>query len=295
MTNAKTIDIEDIAESFAAAAEDICPTTKVNTLVRPQRLDDALRELVARVPEGAAVLDAIRDGLNGEGVVLLRNVPVASDTLLVLLGAAAGPAVTGEVNGENLVDHLTPAVTDERKLRAQNQRSEMLLHTDASAQQLPPDFVGLACVANEGRGGRSVLLDVDDAVAALTAARDEESLENLQKPYPFVHPQHQHKPPVLAPVLSGRADDGFRVRYRRENLETGIALAGRSVTAEQRAGLDTLAQCFDSGIATIELRLEAGDYLLIDNARYLHGRTEIEPGAHRMLKRTYFGTGKLAR
>ncbi|MGW3956174.1 TauD/TfdA family dioxygenase [Streptomyces sp. NPDC004752] len=289
----KAIDIKDIAESLAAVAEDICPSAEVNTLVRPPVQGDALSRLVARVPEGAGVLDAVRAGLTDEGAVLLRNVPVASDTLLVLLGAAAAPAVTSGVYGDNLVDHLTPVAADEEKLRAQNQRSEMLLHTDASAQQCPPDFVGLACVANEGQGGRSVLLHVDDAVAALSGAGDEDSLKNLQERYPFVHPQHQDKAPVLAPVLS-RADDGFRVRYRKQNLEAGVLLAGQSVTSAQRAGLATLTKYFESGVATVELRLDAGDYLLFDNTLYLHGRTEIEPGAHRLLKRTYFHKGEAA-
>jgi gamma-butyrobetaine dioxygenase len=294
MTDPRTIDIEDIAKSLAAAAEDICPSQKAHTLVRPALQGDALRRLVARVPEAAVVLDAIRAGLADEGAVLLRDVPVASDTLLVLLGTAAASAITSEVNSDNLVDHVTPAATDRDTLCAQNLRSEMLLHTDASAHRLPPDFVGLACAANEGHGGGSLLLDIDDAVAVLSAAGEEDSIEDLQEPYPFVHPQHQHKPPVLAPVLSRRADEGFRVRYRKENLETGVRLAGQSVTAGQRAGLGTLAKCFESGITTIERRLETGDYLLFDNTRYLHGRTEIQPGAHRLLKRTYSRTGETA-
>lgn len=178
------------------------------------------------------------------------------------------------------------AASGDDKLRAQNQRSEMLLHTDASAHQLPPDFLGLACVANEGHGGRSVLLDIGDAVALLSA--DEDTLDSLQKPFPFIHPQHRDKPPVQAPVLTRRDADGFRVRYRKENLSTGLSLAGHDIADDQRHGLDALARCLESGVSTIELRLRPDDYLLFDNTRYLHGRTEIEPGAHRLLKRTYF-------
>lgn len=292
MTTPKTIDIKELAEPLAAAAGDIRPSAEVNALADRSTQREGLRQLEARVPEGAGLFDAIRTTLTGAGVVVLRNVPVDSDTLLVLLGAAAVPAVTSEVTGASLVDHITPAATGAVRAREQNQRSDMLLHTDASAQQLPPDFVGLACVTNEGHGGRSILLDIDDAVAALDNDDETKSLQALQEPYPFIHPQHVHKPPVFAPVISRHTDDRYRVRYRKENLETGIARASRSVTTQQRDGLDTLAQCFESGLSSIELRLDAGDYLIFDNARYLHGRTEIEPGARRFLKRTYFGASE---
>ncbi|MFB1298484.1 TauD/TfdA family dioxygenase [Mycobacterium sp. pW049] len=286
MTAPISIDIGDGAHQFAEVAERICPSSEVNALRRPAAQHVAVRRLAAEVPQARDVIKAMRTDLTETGAVVLRNAPVCCDTLLVLLGAAVAPAITSEVYPD-LVDQVTPNVTGEEQQRAQNQRSEMLLHTDASAQQSPPDILGLACVANEGHGGASLLLAIDDAVDTMKAA--DQVLEQLRAPFPFVHPQHQDKPAVLAPVVTRRTSGGgYRIRYRKENLQTGLSLAGDHITADQRTALDTLADCLESGTRTMRFRLSPDDYLLFDNTRYLHGRTEIEHGARRLVKRTYF-------
>ncbi|MGW4125375.1 TauD/TfdA family dioxygenase [Nocardia sp. NPDC004711] len=250
---------------------------------------DVMHRFTRLVPGISIMLTRIRNALADDGLLLLRNIPANDDTLLVLLGAAAAPPATCDANGSRLVDHLTPVATGEARHKAQNQRSEMLLHTDASAQHEPPDIVGLACAANDGEGGGSVLVAIDDIVERMRQHGEESGIRLLHNDFPYIHPQRTDRPATLAPVLRDLGSGHLHVRYRKENLETGKSLAPDAVTDEAWAALDLFAHFLeDDTRPQTTLRLHRGDYLLFDNRRYLHGRGAIDPTAYRLLKRTYF-------
>ncbi|MER6526100.1 TauD/TfdA family dioxygenase [Streptomyces sp. NPDC001508] len=289
MPHPPILDLENCASALADATDRARAGRPLDDLADSGIQLEAVHRLNQLVPGATTTLNQIPTALAQHGLLLLRNVPAADDTLLILLGAVAAPATTCEANGPRLVDHLSPAVSGEERHRAQNQRSEMLLHTDASAQQAPPDIVGLACVANEGNGGGSVLVAVDDIVKRMCQDGQKRTIGLLQNDFPYIHPQRTERPATLAPVLRDLGDGHFHVRYRKENLETGKALCPDALTEDTWAAAKLFARYLEADSRPqTTLRLQRGDYLLFDNRRYLHGRAAIDPAAYRLLKRTYF-------
>lgn len=283
MTSPALIDITHLTGELSAAATATGPFDGLRTTLGQKEATERLRSSSAAADD---LLAAVEEAIDTTGAVIVSGTPVDNDIALVLIGSSVGEVVPCEGTGGVLVDHLTPDAAGAARQRAQNQRSEMGMHSDASSDPEPADVLGLACLANEGTGGESLLLGAADVVRILEEEARLDLLAQLRDTrFPFVHPQRPDSAPTLAPILYSDGS-AYRIRFRQENLDAGFA-QGSGI--DPAAAEDTVAslRAVIERVPKTQFRLAEGHYLLFDNTRFLHGRTEIDPDARRMLKRTY--------
>ncbi|QNE35608.1 TauD/TfdA family dioxygenase [Leifsonia shinshuensis] len=146
-------------------------------------------------------------------------------------------------------------------------------HTDGPHRpDTAPEWFALLCVRQAKSGGGLILVLASQIIERLDAG----TAAVLQQPFLFDQ-REEGAAPVARPVLQQDADGEWRVNYLREYIELGHRHPdGTPLTSAQRDALDR----FDAVIAElveapdrIEIKLEPGQYALIDNRRLLHGRT----------------------
>jgi alpha-ketoglutarate-dependent taurine dioxygenase len=250
----------------------------------------AVRAELARRVEGlAGVLDEAASAVRHGRAVVLRGLPAESTAMVVAVTSAVGPVVATRPD-RPLIDDLAPKPGgDDGCIRLGDLRVALTPHTDNSTMTTPPEVLVLAFVYNSDPtgGGESTLTHIDDVAAALDGA-DVELLRD--KRYPSLNvPTDARLVPTVTSVLDRRADGCMTVRYRDEALTAGVASERAPVTPSP-AHVDALARFTervrDRNLQT-RVRLDTGCVLMIDNARFLHGRTEISPNVPRHLKRLY--------
>jgi alpha-ketoglutarate-dependent taurine dioxygenase len=146
-------------------------------------------------------------------------------------------------------------------------------HTDGSFEEPPPRYIALYVVREDRFGGGATLLLEVAAVLPHVSAGARQTLRSTR--FRFRVPAEFDKgvPYCDAPILFG---DGL-LRYRREIIDESDC--GRA----QVAALDEL----DAAIAATEparLSLPSGTLLLLDNARFLHARTEVRDPERHLLR-----------
>ncbi len=145
-------------------------------------------------------------------------------------------------------------------------------HTDSSFFADPHELVGFQMAIPDGAGGESFMVPVGDVVAHL----DAETISQLRAPrFPFAG--------VLRPILTGSEADPLLRYYRRQIDEE--AASGIPLSPDDVAALDAL----DAALARPDLqhrfRLAAGEFLLMNNLRVLHGRTGMDGASQRLMYR----------
>ncbi len=254
----------------------------------PARQDAVRTELADRVEGLATVLTQAASAVRDDQAVVLRGLPAESTAMVVAVASALGPVVPSRPD-RPLIDDIKPDPNANKSTRTGDLRVALAPHTDNSTMSTPPEVLVLAFVHNGtlDSGGESTLTHVDDVAAAL----DDTDVELLQEPrYPSLNvPTDAGRTPTLTSVLARRADGRLTVRYRDAALEAGIA-SGLAPETPSTAHVDALRR-FTATVCEparqTRVRLDTGDMLIIDNARFLHGRTEIEANAVRHLKRLY--------
>jgi lysine 2,3-aminomutase len=231
---------------------------------RGAALRSALPRLAARI--GAAM----RDGCS-EGLLRLIDLPdgVSPEALSLLLAGLLGEPVREHAQGpwikEIKVDeefvYSRPSARDAR---------EFFLHTDLSYSSSPPPFFLLHSLVNSpSNGGMTTLCPL----AGLLGRLSEEAVRQLALPQ-FLFPVPSYYPgdgPVTSAVLQTAPDGSRWIRFRRDGL--------RSTTW---AGMAAVGELLDAIVEqSLETHLESGSVLLIDNRRWLHGRTAFLPAAGR--------------
>lgn len=148
------------------------------------------------------------------------------------------------------------------------------LHTDGTDWPTPNDYTCLYCVRPDSHGGgQSRLLCVDSFIETLRGSPQRKLLEQLdEQPLPW----------KVAPSLGGEIHwapaISINARQMRWLRATNLIAAQETAEPLPSALLQLLAN-FEAAIeaASVQLRisLNAGDMLLVDNRRALHGRTAI--------------------
>lgn len=223
--------------------------------------------------------------LGRSGYAVLRGVPVDSDQVLLdLAGRLGEPTDVG--NAGTLIHEVAP-----RPLLEQTDLSSMRdpfpLHTDSTPLLEPHAYVLLACVeADASGGGESRVLHADDLVDALRTRFGDDVVDALSEPvYPFPFNDPSQGTGVRREAVLSFGPGGARVMYRADALELGAAADPDALSERHRSALDALREVVVDGGLGESFALAPGDVLVIDNARVLHGRTAIAPGARRVLRR----------
>lgn len=229
----------------------------------------------------------IDDDLVRRGAVVVSGAPVDDDAaLLALIGTLGEPSAVG--NGDGLIHEVRPRPLEERR-DLSSTAAEFPLHTDSTALRFPHHYVGLACAtATPAAGGESLVLHVEELVAALVERHGPEPVAALAEPvfpFPLNDPSEPGRRVQDVAVLSAGPGGRPWIRYRADALGVGLALRPEPLERRHRTALGALEETLgDSSLATRH-SLVPGEVLLLDNRRTLHGRTAIRPGAPRHLRR----------
>lgn len=169
----------------------------------------------------------------------------------------------------------------------------LALHTDLPNQELPPGFQFLHCVRNDAIGGGSIFLD-SFRIAERLRDEDPDSFALLSSiPIPYRFHDRQYDIRVDRPLI-GLDERGriFDVRFSAHlmdpfHMESRVMLdyyhAFRKFMAATRSAADT-----------ISFKLEAGEMVVFDNRRVLHGRAAFNPATgHRLLRGFYIDRGEI--
>lgn len=153
------------------------------------------------------------------------------------------------------------------------------LHTDQFFKSNPADIVAMLCSDSDGKGGDTLVSDVSTIVEAMPP----ELVEALSKPF-------VRAPFGFTAILRASDTNGWRVAYNRYEIEKFCHSLQHTYTPSERELFDS----FELFAARHSHRfsLRAGDCLLLDNRRVLHGRTEIAPESNRLVKRVRVRIGE---
>jgi L-asparagine oxygenase len=172
-----------------------------------------------------------------------------------------------EYNGE-IVTHVLPSRSSLDRVSSQGSRAILPYHTeDVHLSPLSPDYVALMCLRPDPeRSARTSLVHGDDIRRVLPSGVEETlrlplfrvrspvsfgDLRTCSQPMPVLHG------PSACPQIAAELTD----------------MAG--LTGPAQEALAVLSDVCQE--VAVDVTLESGDVLLIDNRRVLHGRTSFEP------------------
>jgi gamma-butyrobetaine dioxygenase len=150
------------------------------------------------------------------------------------------------------------------------------LHTDLANQEVPPGYQFLHCIANEAEGGGSVLCDGFAVVEDLRTADPESfaALSEIEIPFRF-HDRDcdiRGRFPVIVTARDGRVQE---IRFNAHLVD--IVDLGPAELARFYPGYRAFMRLLRDPANVRAFRLEAGEMLVFDNRRVLHGRQAFDP------------------
>lgn len=174
-----------------------------------------------------------------------------------------------------LVHYIEPA-TDMPSSRG-GQESERL-HTDTADWETPVEFISMLCVRADGSGGgRSRILDIDDARDEVRRRLGTEILELLET---------ERVPWRLADCRGGG------LKWRRVLTEKSICWRRYTIDLDRLSqrmlnALDAFEEVVSTTPRTIEFLMREGELLFSDNRRTIHARTPVAQSSDRLMIRSW--------
>jgi L-asparagine oxygenase len=184
------------------------------------------------------------------------------------------------IQNGNIVNEVIPLKENEEKPMSSGSANLFGFHTEDAFHECAGDYFGLMCLRNPTR--TPTLISWFDA-----SDLDENTKIILGEPRFIVGANIAHnvsKSIKRLPILFG----DFERPYFRINLNSD---AGLDADDEAQLALDELTNILNRN--AIQLSLEQGDCLYLDNFRAVHGRSSYKPnydGNDRWLKRLYISS-----
>ncbi len=152
------------------------------------------------------------------------------------------------------------------------------LHTDRAFSPAPPPVMGLLCETPAAWGGESLLVDARRLYLDLLSGFGPEGLTSLFEDfYSIRRAPHETRRPLFFFNGSGHTC----IAYRRDDDAVEVCYPPRF-----DAPVQWISDYLSNPRNQLRVKLQAGEILLVDNHRYLHGRTAFQ--AKRLLYRLYF-------
>ncbi|MET8573635.1 TauD/TfdA family dioxygenase [Streptomyces sp. NPDC005012] len=261
-----------MTDATAAALADFSATWPVEELRTDRSQQAALGRAREAIPGLGPLLDEAVTLLRASLAVVVEGFPLDAGALVI--SAAALGEVDPSYNGpkpDSLVHHVVDS-------EARPYRDPDPLHTDSPLLPLPHAYLGLLCVRPSPAGdGRTVLVTAAEVAAKIA---DRGHLRALQDPcYPFAVPSGSgsDEPSVTThPILTTTGGDAT-VRYCPVRVPAGVRRAGRALDDEHVSALRAFERVLEEQHLPVVFPLRAGELLLLDNRRLLHGRTDVGP------------------
>jgi len=167
------------------------------------------------------------------------------------------------------------------------------LHIDLTNQELPPGFQFLHAIANEAEGGGSTFAD-GMALCAALKNKDSEAHDILATtPLPMRFFDRETDIRGHYPVIGLNQDGSFReLRYNAHIADVPDLPCGQ-MQKFYLAYRKLMALTRDPTFV-LETKLSAGEMVVFDNRRVMHGRAEFDPSTgYRHLRGCYVDRGEM--
>lgn len=166
------------------------------------------------------------------------------------------------------------------------------LHTDLANQEVPPGYQFLHCIANEAVGGGSVFAD-GMTIAEDMRAKSPEAFELLSTTsIPFRFHDDEYDIRRRQNVITLAEDGEFSEICWNAHLAGVFDMPADELHAYYRAYREFMAATRDPAYR-IEFSLSAGEMVVFDNRRVLHGRAAFDPNTgYRFLHGCYVDRGE---
>ncbi|NOI80994.1 TauD/TfdA family dioxygenase [Vibrio tubiashii] len=220
----------------------------------------------------------IDDVLKDRGFILIKGLPVDRVCLnqcekeMLNVGFLFGAPVS-QSNKFDFIGHVTDKHSDisQPTQRGYESRAALPFHSDRC------DLLALLCIHPARHGGETRLVSAVSAFEQLQ--RSHPNLARLlTQPYPFDKRDDAQEGErgwtMLAPFSSSNGN--FVSRYVRRFIEGSQRFPDAPrLTADQRQAMNMLDRYLEQKGQSLDLSLETGDLLLMDNHRLLHARSEF--------------------
>ncbi|MCG7573026.1 TauD/TfdA family dioxygenase [Phaeobacter sp. CNT1-3] len=166
------------------------------------------------------------------------------------------------------------------------------LHTDLTNQELPPGFQFLHCLANEATGGGSLFSD-GFAVAEDLRAEDPEAFELLSTiSVPFRFHDGEYDIRSRKKVITLDEDGSLKEICFNAHIAGILDIAPEKMPAYYRAYRKFMLMS-RAPAYLVTFKLQAGEMVIFDNRRVLHGREAFDPNTGaRHLRGCYVDRGE---
>lgn len=218
------------------------------------------------------------------GWAVVRNIGLESDNApLIALGRLLGNTSWQgtkkgtpnlENDGVNRVENMDAPMRDAvGNAVLSSNADEFPLHTDDSYSPDPARYVLMHCwQADPAGGGVSWVAHVDRIIAIAPA----DLIERLST-------QKYTTPYGTDRILQRNEQQGWRVRFNRRDMIGFAKLRMQILSLQQRQDLAAFEALAMSCVERVAL--QAGDCIVVDNHRVLHGRSAFDPSSGRLIKR----------
>lgn len=246
---------------------------------------------------------ARRQLLHGDGVLCLRGLDALAlnDAQLrcfyIAFGSALGRPMLQYGRIYPVMDRGASYKTQSVPVSMTN--SETFFHTDSSAVDVVPDFVGLLCEQPSDNGGDSLVSNALRVYRTLEREHPDLLAALQQSKYRDVVTPGKEK--TRANLLRNRfpvfercdRDGGVLFRYMRYWIEVGHEKAGVPLSGVEIQAMDRLDALLQHPDNVVSFRLERGDILWVNNRLFAHNRTAYRdtPDNVRRLQRMWIACG----
>ncbi len=149
-------------------------------------------------------------------------------------------------------------------------------HTDNPYRLAPPEIQVLHCLSAAGHGGQSLLVDGASVISALKAEAPTDYHLLCNTPVRFAWSDGETFLEAMAPVIALNADGTLeRLRYNPRSMQS-VGTDDDQVAGAWREAWDHLGRLMAQPAFATTFDMTAGDMVLMDNRRVLHGRTAFE-------------------
>ncbi len=157
---------------------------------------------------------------------------------------------------------------------ANTTNADLLLHTDGSFEESPPQVMLISCETPAPAGGHTRICFARDLYGRLLRDFPSE-LEGLWLDDSFTirRDDRRSSKPVFRPV----GDDRIAITFR---FGSDVQI---DVRPEAQSGYRRIVSLLGDPANFIEFKLQANEILVFDNTAVLHGRTDFAPDAGRVL------------